>query len=62
MLTGAAVLYIEKPAMTPTPAIVPMTKGTAAPAENGRKDKKTTQNFFSLFIVLSISYFALNMI
>lgn len=55
--TGTAVLYIENPAITPTPAIVPTTNGATAPAENGKKDKKTIQNFFNLFIVFKYIIF-----
>ena len=59
ILTGATVLYIEKPAITPTPAIAPTTNGATAPAENGRKDKKTIQNFFSLFIAFKYIIFCI---
>jgi hypothetical protein len=52
MFTGDMERYIEKPAITPTPAIPPITNGAIAPALKGRKDKKIIQNFFKRFIVI----------
>ena len=51
ILTGDAVRNIEKPTITPRPAIPPITSGATAPAVNGRNETKRIQNFFSLFIV-----------
>ena len=57
--TGTVVLYIENPAITPTPAIAPTTNGATAPAEKGKNDKKTIQNFFNLLIVFKYIIFCL---
>ena len=60
--TGATERYIEKPANTPTAAIPTTSNGAIAPAENGKNDTNTIQNFFNQFILLSISYFTPNVI
>ena len=62
ILTGTDERYIEKPAKTAPPAIAPTTNGAIAPADNGKKVINTRQKFFNHFIVLSISYFAPNVI
>jgi hypothetical protein len=62
MLTGTEERYIEKPAITPTPATPATKKGTAAPDAHGKKDKNTIQNFFNRFIALSIPHFETNVI
>ena len=50
---------MEKPAITPSPAIVPTISGAAAPAVKGKKDKKITQNFFSRFIAFKYTIFCI---
>ena len=57
IFTGENERYIEKPAITPAPAIPPITNGDAAPAVNGRNDKNIIQNFFNRFIVFKYIIF-----
>ena len=57
IFTGTLDRYIEKPAITPTVAIPPITSGAAAPAVNGRNDKNVIQNFFRRFIVFNYIIF-----
>jgi len=60
--TGAVERNIEKPTIPPIPANVPNNTGAIAPADSGRKEKNTIENFFNQFIVLSISHIVTNMI
>jgi hypothetical protein len=57
IFTGENDRYIEKPAITPAPAIPPIINGDAAPAVNGKNDKNIIQNFFNRFIVFKYIIF-----
>jgi hypothetical protein len=52
ILTGDEERNMEKPVITPIPAIPPITNGATAPAVRGKKDKNTIQYFFKRFIVI----------